>query len=253
MRIGADPVVVGYDWLPGRAGGRVFRHLTVMMTAASLLACSAPDAGLGPRDNGDTGSSGATQEDDTAGVDTGSATDSDAGSPVWFNLGALVTLEETLATAVSLELSFYDGDLSLLHCTETWGVTGVVAESETPDSSIYHWWRLSLAPPESDCTSSEQLADSIHLGLGALHPEVEAQLLSQGMDLVSDSLYGAYVLLDPGQQDLAAAEQVALAYGYGGTLGDRAGASEAQQQGPLRDGDYEISGVFLFPVDGEDD
>lgn len=229
----------------------MFRHLrvlglTVSLSAAIVLigcagadnANSRLDTGSGPLD-GDTASDSATTGLDSSEPDA---------APEWFRLGATLTLEDGLATQVDVRLEFLDGDHLPVGCTEDRSSLGVVASIETPDPTVYHWFRVSLAEPVTDCVDAAQVPAELFLGLGDLHPEVEAQLLGLDLDGVSDSLYGAYVLLDETQAELDAPDQVALAYGYAGTETDLSGEATARTAAPLPDGDYTLAGVYLFPL-----
>jgi hypothetical protein len=234
----------------------VFRHLKILRTVAAIIALLATGC-LSNNDissfrGQDTGSSGPTAVQDTVSGDTADGATELKPEPYWFSLGASLTLEDGVPLAVTLSLAFYGEDLGELDCTESRDVSGIVVSRDTPDPSVFHWWRLNSVAVASACVNPGQLPQDLVLGLGALHPEVEAQLLSVGLDGVAGSLYGAYALLDPDQLDLDPEDQVALAYGYGGTASDRAGESDALETGPLVDGDYELTGIYLFPLKGFD-
>jgi len=235
----------GYTPVPGRAGGLVDRHLEIAVLSCVLATgCMAGDAS-GAWDTGASLSETDSGEDegDTYG-DSGYHTPEAA----WFRLGATLALSEGVPEDVLLELEFFDEAEVLIECTEARVASAVLVSTTTPDPLIYHWFRVSVAPPDATCTSPGELPDELHLGLGALHPEVAARLLSRGLEGVSDSLYGAYVLLEDDQLELDAADQLALAYGYAGTTADFDGDTTAVSEAPLPDGDYAISGVFLFPL-----
>ena len=236
----------------------MFRHLkliarlTASIGGCVLVGCSNSDlAGSQFRD--DTGEGASPSDTAVDDGDSGQTVTDTVPQPTWFRLGAQVSLVDGLAAAVSLDLVLYDADQVLIpDCAELREVQGVVVSQDTPDPTVYHWWELLLAPAEVSCLSAGQLPDVLVLGLGALHPEVRAQMLSRGLDDVSGSLYGAYALLAADELALEPAEQRALAYGYAGTPSDRAGETPALDAGPLPDGDYTLSGVFLFPLDPAD-
>ncbi|GEM_PF-2459819 len=227
------------------------RHLAVTLSAAVLMSGCMNDSSLNVRA-------------DTAGApasgDTGSETDATTADsatppadPEWYRLDATLTLEEGLLLGSAVTLEFLDRDLHVLtDCGETRETLGVVASVETPDPSIFHWWQIALGDSAAACDGTDTLPSELFLGLGQLHPEVEAQLLSLGLDQVAGSLYGAYVMLDPDQAQLDAQDQLALAYGYAGTLEDLAGETTARSAAPLPDGDYAVSGVYLLPLGATD-
>ncbi len=197
---------------------------------------------------GDSGSGDSaldTSEDTGSGTDS---TDISEPTPEWFRLDATVTLVEGQATQVEVRQEFLDGQLLPVDCVEDRSSLGIVASVATPDPTVYHWWRVSLGDSDALCVELPQLPEEVFLGMGALHPEVEAQLLGRGLDAVADSLYGAYVMLDEAQVELKAEDQVALAYGFAGTESDLTGDATARTAAPLPDGDYTLSGVFLFPL-----
>ncbi len=222
------------------------RPLVITLLAGMLL--SGCEGSLDAAGVSDTGASGTEEDTGDLNDDTSEDTDTLA-TAAWFSLGANLTLTDGVLEDLELVLDFHDGSEELMvDCQEIREVAGVLASTSTPDPSIFHWWWVTLGAPTVSCVSPGQLPEDLYLGLGSLHPEVGSRLLRRGLEGVAGSLYGAYALVENDQLDRDAADQLALAYGYAGTEEGFTGDTVAVTAGPLPDGVYEVSGVFLFPL-----
>ncbi len=222
------------------------RHLMFLSALLVCAGCGA-DSAIAPSSRYDTANEPYSDTGSQATDTTGDSAAQDA-EPVWFTLGATLTVADGLATEVEVVLGFLDEALDPLTCTESRAVDGVVGWTETPDPSVFHWWALALGAPEVACAAADQLPSQVFLGLGRLHPEVEAQLLARGLDEVASSLYGAYALVDESQLELDADQQVAWAFGYAGTESDLRGETTAAAEAPVPDGTYTVQGLYAFPL-----
>jgi hypothetical protein len=137
--------------------------------------------------------------DDSGAEPTDSADDTgemDRVEPSWWSLAAAVLIEESLPVQddASVTIRLIDeqaGPASPL-CQASYEALEIDV-LDSPDSSIFHWWQLSLGEPDTDC-SSHQLAripTSFELGVGALHPDIVSLLEPAGYAEVEPYRYGA--------------------------------------------------------------
>lgn len=216
------------------------RALFVASALAVLAACSPAkgnfdaDSALAPETDSLIG------EDDTASADTADE------APAWMALDGQLTLIEGVPSALSLVVGLFGDPPEEPSCTVSrTAESGGVLEN-TPDTTVYYWWRFSLVTPDDESGCGGIVPDSLLLGLGALHPEILPALPEHGVDGVADSLYGVYA--NPYDDGTAAQESVGYAFGFAGTAPDRAGAEPAVTAPPMPDGEYSLTGFYLFDL-----
>lgn len=218
------------------------RHHFLLLGLAGLAACSMAksdgrfgDTGWAPTDE--------TGQEDSADTDTGNE---EPVTPQWWSLSGQVLLEggQPVAGDASLEVVLLgeDGGVVVEICRTAFAEPTLVVESP-PDPALYHWWLVTPGADDSACHSLRQhLPTSLHLGLGALHPDIAALLDQAGLGGMDPYLYGAYV------QTEAMAEDGIWVYGVAATPAGWEGAQPAATEGPVPDGTYRFQPIYLLPL-----
>ena len=212
------------------------RFVLMALGALTVTACS--DSALYEAAPAETGAyETGVEGDDTGLEDTGS------GQATWFGMDALVTVSEGRIEAATLRHRVYtdepsDGEL----CVSERVATEILPLDETPDPVVWHWVEVVTAPDSGDCAPSGPVPSRVRLGLGALYPDVAPGVVDAGYAV--ENMYGAYAALDAPAGD--GIEGTTYAYGYAGSVANRAGDEFASAQGPLADGAYIVSAWYLF-------
>lgn len=212
------------------------RLVMMALGALALVACS--DANLqenAPRETGPLDSGVAM--DDTGLEDTASV------EATWFGLDALVTVSDGRVVDATLSHRVFaeepsDGPI----CTSDRAATEIVPLEEAPDPIVWHWVEVVTDLDGGDCTASAAVPARVRLGLGGLYPDVVPGVADAGYE--AKNMYGAYAALDAPAGD--GIEGTTYAYGYAGSVANRAGEEAAVEEGPLPDGAYIVSAWYLF-------
>jgi len=209
------------------------RRVILCVGGLCLAGCGEAELAKGGADNFDSAMF------DTGAADTG-GTDGDSETPVWWRLGATLDL---LDGAIQKRDSTLDISLSgaddVVICEESLPISRATSVVATPDAVVLAWWRIAAADPTGDCASwTSPLSTSVFLGIGDMHPDIEASLDPLDLAAVSDSLNGAYASLDGGD--------TVYVYGVAGTVDAYAGAVPAADALPLADGTWTVLAVYPF-------
>lgn len=198
-----------------------------------LLGCGGgKDAALGHADSAEI------DEDTGARTDTDTGLDG-AGEPSWWTLRADITLKKGLpvADSASLQVALLDGLLATICEAEV--SLKAAADTESPDPAIYAWWRVTPILP-TDCDEAGLvLPAELLVGVGELHPDIQARLITSGAADPA-TLNGAYASLDGGK--------TLLVYGAAGPDAAWAGEGSPADLAPLDDGRWSLRPVFSFKV-----
>jgi hypothetical protein len=173
---------------------------------------------------------------------------SDTGSkPDWWRLSAsLEVVAGQLAAASSeLEVTLLDRNGTEV-CSELFLVTSTNTEVFQPEASLIVWWSIERGEGAGQCATHHDLntlPETFFLGVGALHPELEA--VAGQVPAVPEggpaTLNGAYASVDSDVDDV-------WVFGFAGdedAWGGRAGPATVA---PLADGTWTIVGVYGFPL-----
>lgn len=131
-------------------------------------------------------------------------------------------------------------------CVDAVGLTLVEAVAPVPHDSVLAWWSVDWDGGALSCFAADSGPGAGHalIGIGVMHPEVEA-LLGRLEQVTADgaaaSLNAAYATLD-GDERL-------LVYGAAGTEQAYAGQGVAASQEPLADGTWLVRAVYPFALD----
>lgn len=182
---------------------------------------------------------------DTANVDYDTADtgfdDEDGVSPAWWQLGAAVSLISGLPDAASsrLSLSLIAEDGADL-CEDTLAVTQIADVAEAPDPAVFSWWEVTASEPEGGCGPwRSPVPDPVYLGVGAMDPNIEANLSPAGLDDLDGNLNAAYASVDGGD--------TVYVFGVAGTEAAWLGVDDAATTGPLSDDTWIIKAIYPFP------
>jgi hypothetical protein len=164
-----------------------------MFSLILLAACA--DYALEADQGGGTKDSAVSGDGSDTSADTGQI-DSPA-NPAWYAVRATVPLVGGAPdpTGASISVEVVDEDLVRIDCDVELDPAEISA-AEAPDADVYAWWSLPVTPFEEACTT---LPTTLELGLGALDPEVRAQLGSVDLEDEADMLWGAWMRADGGE------------------------------------------------------
>lgn len=224
------------------------RSLAIATLAASLAALTACSSDY---EKGNVADTGAQLGDTGVQPEDSPPDEQDGALPAWFTPdGLLEVLDGALVSAV-LDLRVHDADASPEPlCVARRQASGIETAVVTPDPSVFHWWVLTLDPAVDGCGDSVVLPDRLALGLGRMHPELEPAVEWADVAADPEGLYGAYASF--GELDIeAAAESTAYAFGFAGTDRDRSGDTLVVDAAPVPDGQYFLTGFYLFPLPSE--
>ena len=217
-------------WLA--AGGR---GLLVMVGAVS---CSSSDMAKASFDTALSAS------DEPAGQVI--TTDQDA-QPHWWRLSASLEVVAGQLAAVDseLEVTVLDRNGTDL-CSELFLVESTNTEVFQPDPSLIVWWSIERGAGAGQCAADQDLStlpETFFLGVGALHPELEA--VAGQVPMVPEegpgTLNGAFASVDPDVDGL-------WVFGFAGDESAWSGRSGPATVAPLADGTWTIIGVYGFPL-----
>lgn len=210
------------------------------MSRLFALVCLVAGAGCSsskyaPADSGfaDT-AAGEGEGEDTADLD-------DEGvSPMWWKLGAAIGIYDGVADPASthLALTLVAEDGTEL-CEDTLAVDAIEDVPLLPDSAIYAWWEIEPGDADGGCEHrSSPVPSPLYLGVGAMHPDIEANLDPAGLHGLEGYLNASYASLDDGD--------TIYVYGVAGSEQAWLGIDEAISAGPLADGTWIISPIYPF-------
>lgn len=203
---------------------------------ASLAGCGASSLGAARVDSGTAS--------DAGGDGGGAGEDSAAAPPRWWTLSGTLELADGAPrrATVALQVEVLDDEGAVL-CAGPARVAAVESLA-LPDPALFGWWGLDLGAWSPTCAEGQQAArpypDTLELGVGVLHPEIEAALPS--VDGLSGSawsrLNAAYARLDPDGE--------LVVYGLAGPPEAYAGTAGPWLAAPLPDGTVELRAIYRF-------
>jgi len=214
-----------------------------------VLACSSKGAGP-PGGDEDTSS----EPSDTSGEnDTDTSDEANHGPAEWFGIEGEVKLT-TDSSSSSLVVHFYADDTTLGPvCSFQVDEESLTTKELSPDETIRFWWRSEAfeSDERGDCEDSERLPPNLQLGVGRLHASVLPYLTAEGMEAVSvaDGVYGSYIGFnesEPTEDDPG----TAFVLGY---ANQELSGSETELGPDPTPGNFQIHGIFLFPLVPEAD
>jgi hypothetical protein len=189
---------------------------------------------------------------DTAMADASSIDEEDTNSetawaPAWWRLDArlYVSAGQLSATRSDLVVHILDEAADVL-CSETHRVASTSTQPSEPDPMILTWWAIERGEGTGECSGLvdwEDFPSIVYLGVGEMHPELEA-VAGQVENLPEDghlNLNGAYASVDSATEDT-------WVYGFAGDSAAWAGAAGPATVVPLSDGEWTLAGVYAFPL-----
>ena len=211
----------------------------LLLLLTGIAGCASYDASKEASGAADSAASDATG---TTPVDSDSGdSESDTAvppDPAWFAMDATVTVVGGVAVSAPATalVTVVGADLETVLCEVELDTAGVTP-GPAAVGGVWLWWTLEVHPVDRACAV---LPTTVALGLGALLPDVRAQLGAVGLDGASGSLYGAYLTVD---------DTSPVSFGVGGTTDGYGGVGEASE--PIPDGLYTLRTLFLVPLSTE--
>ena len=174
-------------------------------------------------------------------------TTNDTSQPHWWRLSAsLEVVAGQLAAGESeLEVTVLERNGTEV-CSELFLVESTNTEVFQPDPSLIVWWSIGRGAGAGQCAAFQDLSalpETFFLGVGDLHPELEA--VAGQVPMVPEegpgTLNGAFASVDPDVDDL-------WVFGFAGDELAWSGRSGPATVAPLADGTWTIVGVYGFPL-----
>ena len=191
--------------------------------------------------------------DTSAGANMGEGFDEDTGVgtdamvPAWWRLDAGLSISAgQLSTAESgLTVHVLD-DAGEVICSEEFRLVDTDTMEDRPDPMILTWWLLVRGEGTGTCSDVVDLSSlpaELYVGVGEMHPELEAVAgqVEDWLEAPTGHLNGAYARVDPNVDDI-------WVYGFAGDVNAWAGMDGPATVAPLSDGLWTLRGVYSFPL-----
>ena len=184
---------------------------------------------------------------DTGGVEDGGTADVQEEPTHWVLSGTLdVAGGEILTTLSHVDVTIKGASGAIL-CADGLGIASSARVAELPDTDLQVWWAVSLAHANGDSCLVDAIPEvvpvDLHLGLGPLHPEIQAVMgddlsaLGSG-EAVLRSVFTALRESDP-----------VWVFGVAGGEPNSGDSVDASPNGgvTVMDGQWKFHGVYAFP------
>jgi len=162
----------------------------------------------------------------------------------WILSGSLTQSGGVLSndfSSLSIEIR---SDSGAVLCSDGVGITASQRITELPDADLQVWWEVRIAAAsEGSCLAGELegvIGGTIWVGLGPLHPEIEAVMSESAATLQS----GGYEL----RSVFAAFEETQPVWVFGVAMSSSTDRDVGDSAGLiLPDGQWKFEGVYSFP------
>lgn len=212
--------------------------------ALFLAGCSSGDradlAGATADTANDAGAGGGDEE---SSWDSGLEED-DAAVPAWWRLDAEVVVSggDVDAAASRLEVTLV-GEDEASTCTVSGTAGRYTPVRPLPDELLVTWWSVESIAWSGECADlgyADALPSEIELGIGALHPEIEAVLGTVALAEAGSeaTLNSAYATID--------GSDTIYVFGAAGLSEAWTGAGEPATSEPLADGTWSVRAAYAF-------
>jgi hypothetical protein len=217
--------------------------MRLLIVGFALSGCSAESLKAAMGDAATEGSSFA----DTGMLAGEDAADEQEQPSHWTLSGSLDVADGEIDSTLSYVEAQVMGASGSTLCSGSIGVESAERVVEVPDDDVQIWWSISLGAAAADSCLLESMPDVIpdrfHLGLGPMHPEVEAV-----MDDAVAALGGADLALRSVFASLNNAETVWVFGVAGSEVSDEGGITGAPGDGGLvSEGRWKFHGLYGFP------
>ena len=232
--------LTGYNaYVAARNGGRTMRvvHAIVCGIAAG---CSDAKMSMGEVDE----SAMSASEADTAAAPDEGAEFSETPAH-WKLSGTLLVNEGAIQTDLSFLRVSIVGDEGGELCTDSIGISASSRQSEAPEAGVQAWWEVTRTEPDgASCLSMEYslpLPKPVFIGLGAMHPEIEAVLagVPDHTQTEGSRLRSVYVAM--------AEDSAVWVFGYAETTSEEEVEIDPITGGISVDGNWKFDGLYSFP------
>ena len=96
----------------------------------------------------------------------------------WRMSGTLLVNDGSIQSELSFLHVAIMGDAGSELCSDNIGISSTIREGEVPEAGVQAWWRVTRTEPDStSCFERDYpmpLPKPVFVGLGAMHPEIEA-------------------------------------------------------------------------------
>lgn len=207
----------------------------LLLSSAVCAGCASKDASFGVSDTGSSAEDGDEQPADIATTEDTAV----FAEPLWWRLTSRLLISKgepiPVKSIVSVEML---GEKDEILCQEDLSIE-LAEPVASPHEAILVWWKLTPVAGSVVCgVYPRPFPESFYLGVGTMHPDIQAALLSLPSINSDAQLNGAYAALE-NPDDL-------VVFGAAGTSDDFEGAGEAISKAPLEDGVWRIKPVYRF-------
>ena len=163
----------------------------------------------------------------------------------WKLSGTLLVNEGTIQTELSFLRVSIVGEEGGALCTDNVGISASNRQSEAPEAGVQAWWEVTRTDPgDSSCLSVEYslpLPKPVFLGLGAMHPDIEAVLAgdSEQTQTEGSRLRSVYVAMSE--------EAAVWVFGYAETTSEEEIEIDPVTGGISVDGNWKFDALYSFP------
>ena len=195
-------------------------------------------------------SAGADEASSFAGMDTGSfesdASESSEAPSFWRLSGTLLVNDGVIQSELSFLRVVIIGDAGGVLCDDSLGITSSIRQVDVPEAGVHAWWEVvRTEPDESSCLRGlyrNPLPAPVYLGIGAMHPEIEA-VVAGNPDLEpieGQRLRSVYAAM--------AADSSVWVFGLAETSSEEEIDVDPATDTVSVDGNWKFSSVYSFPL-----
>ena len=238
-----DDDVLGFTGYNGgvvaRIGGLTMR-VTHALVCGMVFGCSDAKMSMGDVDE----SAMSAAESDTAfALDEGAEFSE---SPAHWKLsGTLLVNEGVIQTDLSFLRVSIVGDEGGELCTDNVGISASSRQSESPEAGVQAWWEvMRTEPSDASCLSMDYslpLPKPVFIGLGAMHPDIEAVLAGDPDRSQNEGsrLRSVYVAMSEGS--------AVWVFGFAETTSEEEVEIDPITGGISVDGNWKFDALYSFP------
>ena len=232
--------VTGYNGnVVARTGGNTMR-MTPILVCGLAVGCS--DAKMS-MDAFDEAMMSAAESDTAFAPDEGAEFSE---TPAYWKLsGTLLVNEGSIQTDLSFLRVTIVGDEGGDLCTDNVGISASSRQSESPEAGVQAWWEVTRTEPAAtSCLSMEYslpVPKPVFLGLGAMHPEIEAVLAGEPDHTQSEGsrLRSVYLAMSE--------ESTVWVFGYAETTSEEEIELDPVTGGSSVDGNWKFDALYSLP------
>jgi hypothetical protein len=227
---------IHYEWSTGWSFGM---RLTTLLLL-SMVGCSSEKMVSGYLDGVDSPSNA----EDTGGMDREDDGSGGEEASHWLLSGNLTHTSGLLSSDLSSLAIEIRSESGAVVCSDGVGISASERITDLPDDDLQVWWEVGIAAAaEGSCLEGELegvIGGSMHVGLGPVHPEIEAVMSEDIQELESGAFELRSVFASFGEDHPVWVFGLAVSNRTDQGVGETIGLI-------LPDGQWKFEGVYAFP------